>query len=259
MSDTYRIAAVGDLHIRTTVPSEFVRQAYGIEDRADILVITGDITNGGRIQEVELAAEFLAPITIPKITVLGNHDRRTTRRKHFIRLLGEAGVEVLDGTAYVSDHPMSVGFAGAGGSGGGFWPIEGPENPMNRAMQAMAVRARREADRLDKALNTLETTHKIAVLHFAPTITTLVGEPELKYPLLGNSVLGEVVDHHQVDLVLHGHSHIGTLQGETPGGTLVRNVAAGVTGGITIHTLSSAGLVSSEVDLLPDHSIRSIR
>jgi Icc-related predicted phosphoesterase len=237
MTAQLRIAAIGDLHIRTSVPTALVHQAISLHERADLLVITGDITNGGRIQEVEIAAELLSRIHIPILTVLGNHDRRTTRRRYFISILEECGVTVLDGAAVVLREHPAVGFAGVGGSGGGFWPEEADATPTNRAAQAMAVRARREADRLDRALASLETPVKVAILHFAPTISTLIGEPPAKYPLLGNSALGRVVDKHQVALVLHGHAHIGAPVGATPGGVPVRNVAAALHGGFSIHSV----------------------
>ncbi|MCA9859513.1 MAG: metallophosphoesterase [Thermomicrobiales bacterium] len=234
MPESIRIAAIGDLHIRTTVPSAYVQQLIGIEDRADLLLVPGDITNGGRIQEVELAAELFRRIEIPIIGVLGNHDRRTMRRKYFVSVLEEAGVRMLDGEAW---EYMGLGIAGVSGSGGGFWPDE-PEDPVsNRAWQALAVRARREAARLDRALSTLATQRRLAMLHFSPTTSTLVGEPPVKYWLLGNSALGHIVEKHQVDMVIHGHSHIGSPVGETPGGVPVFNVAAGVTGGVSIHTI----------------------
>ncbi len=234
MSDIVRVAAIGDLHIRTTVEPDYVRQLIGIEDRADLLIVPGDITNGGRIQEVELAAELFNRIPIPIVGVMGNHDRRTMRRRHFLSILEDAGVRMLDGEIW---EFRGLGIAGVSGSGGGFWPDE-PEDPIsNRAWQALAVRARREATRLDDALAQLTTQRRIALLHFAPTTSTLIGEPPLKYWLLGNSALGHVVEKHRVDLVLHGHSHIGSPYGLTPGGIPVFNVAAGVTGGVTVHEI----------------------
>lgn len=234
MPEFLRVAAIGDLHVRTTIESSYVRQLVGIEERADLLIVPGDITNGGRIQEVELAAELFSRIPIPIIGVMGNHDRRTMRRRHFLSILEQAGVCMLDGE---SGEFQGLGIAGVSGSGGGFWPDE-PEDPVsNRAWQALSVRAHREANRLDEALSQLTTIRKMALLHFAPTTSTLLGEPPLKYWLLGNSALGHVVDKQQVDLVLHGHSHIGSPYGLTPGGVPVFNVAAGVTGGVSLLTI----------------------
>lgn len=231
MSDVIRFAAIGDLHIRTTVPSDYVRQLIGIEDHADFLIVPGDITNGGRIQEVELAAELFHRIHIPIVGVMGNHDRRTMRRRYFLSILEQSGVRMLDGDTWEYN---GIGIAGVSGSGGGFWPEEKTDPVSNRAWQALAVRARREAARLDDALNSLSTERRLALLHFSPTTSTLVGEPPMKYWLLGNSALGQVVEKHKVDLVLHGHAHIGSPFGHTPGGVPVLNVAAGVTGGVSI-------------------------
>jgi Icc-related predicted phosphoesterase len=155
----------------------------------------------------------------------------------FKQTLESAGVTVLDGTAIVLDGGLRIGFAGVGGSGGGFWPDEGPDTLSRRACQALAVRARREAARLDAALSSMNADLKVVVTHFAPTATTLGREPVVKYPLLGNSELGRVIDRHDVDLVLHGHAHLGNAIGRTAGGTLVRNVAVEVGGGIVVHEL----------------------
>jgi Icc-related predicted phosphoesterase len=53
--------------------------------------------------------------------------------------------------------------------------------------------------------------------------------------MLGNCELGRVIDRHAVDLVLHGHAHLGNPVGTTVGGTPVRNVAQAVTGGLVVH------------------------
>jgi Icc-related predicted phosphoesterase len=233
-----RIAAIGDLHIRTTVPDGMVRHVADLDHRADLLVIAGDITNHGTLLQAELAAELFRRVHLPIVAVLGNHDRRTLRRAAFCKALASGGVTVLDGTSRVFElNGQRVGIAGVGGSGGGFWPDEGPDTLSRKACQRLAVRARREAARLDHALRELEADATVVVTHFAPTISTLGREPVAKYPLLGNIELSRVIDQHDVDLVLHGHAHLGNPLGRTPGGTLVRNVAIDVTGGVIIHDL----------------------
>jgi Icc-related predicted phosphoesterase len=235
-----RIAAIGDLHIRTTVPDGVVGHVADLDRRADLLVIAGDITNHGTLLQAELAAELFRRVRLPIVAVLGNHDRRTLRRAAFCKALASGGVTVLDGTSRVFDvNGQRVGVAGVGGSGGGFWPVEGPDTLSRKACQRLAVRARREAARLDGALRELESDTTVVVTHFSPTISTLGKEPIVKYPLLGNIELARVIDQHDVDLVIHGHAHHGNPLGRTPGGILVRNVAIDVTGGIVIHELTT--------------------
>ena len=89
-----------------------------------------------------------------------------------------------------------VGFAGVGGRAEGF----GPKKP-NRLNEpggpGHGRTGRREAGRLDQALASLDTPVKVAVLHFAPTVTTLAGGP-WSNTRCRNSVLGRVIDKHSV-------------------------------------------------------------
>jgi Icc-related predicted phosphoesterase len=223
-----RIAAFGDLHIWGPIPNGLIDAFDSLRDRADVLVIAGDITNNGLVVQAERAAALLRRARVPIIAVFGNHDRRLPRRRRYLDLLREAGVTFLDGTTFEMGDQIRVGFAGVQGSGGGFWPLEGPDTIPRRAAQALAVRGRREAARLDAALSSLTTDVKIVVTHVSPTMTTLGNEPRFKFFLLGSSELSQVIDRHDVDLVLHGHVHRGNTYGQTPGGTTVRNVAKNV-------------------------------
>lgn len=245
-----RIAAVGDLHIRTHIPEELQEDLVGLNDRVDLIVVAGDITENGRIPEVELAAEMFSAIRVPMVAVLGNHDRRGLRRAVMRRVLGAAGLQLLDGDASVLQltDGRRVGVAGISGTGGGFYLDETDAVIGGRIRQAIAIKARREAARLEQALEALEADHPditIALTHFAPTVSTLGEEPPLKHWMLGNSLLGRIIDGHPVDLVVHGHAHIGNEAGATPGETPVRNVALPVTGGIVIFEVGPGQQVRS--------------
>jgi hypothetical protein len=133
-----------------------------------------------------------------------------------------------------------VGIAGTAGSGGGFWPHEGPTAIHARTLKRLAIRARRECEVLERALLSLDADVRIAALHFAPTTTTLGREPLAKYWMLGNCEFGVVLDRRLPDLVVHGHAHLGTLKGRTPGGVPVRNVALPVVGRIHLEVLDRA-------------------
>jgi Icc-related predicted phosphoesterase len=235
-----RIAAIGDLHLRTTIPYQMVEDLRSLNGMADLLVIAGDITDGGKIPEVELAGELLTEVRLPMVAVLGNHDRRGIRRRAMRDILERAGVTLLDGDSLVMrfDESRQLGLAGVGGYGGGFWPEEVPDLVHARISKAVGVRARRESMRLDAALEQLsgkQVDATVVVMHYSPTVSTLGSEPIVKYWMLGNSLLGKVIDSHPVDLVLHGHAHLGNKEGSTPAGIPVRNVAAHVTGRPTIY------------------------
>lgn len=234
---SYRVGAIGDLHIWGRVPSALFPEFESLHTRADVLVITGDITNNGMILQAERAAELLARAKIPIVAVMGNHDRRALHRtRRYCAILERAGVTFLNGSTFTLDLPGKgkLGFAGVSGSGGGFWPDEGPDTLPRRMMQRLAVRARLEAGRLESALETLRADYKVVVTHVSPTTSTLGREPLFKYWLLGNCEFGRVIDRYDVDLVLHGHAHLGNEKGSTNGGVPVRNVAHDVAGGIVI-------------------------
>ena len=240
--------AVGDVHLRVDTPASVQDELRDAAVDADLVLLTGDMTDNGRVAEVEQVARLMDGVETPTYAVMGNHDRRTLRRREFRRVLASGGVELLDGESTVvqSRHGLRVGIVGVGGYGGGFWPDEAPDLLSTRISQAVAVRARREAARLEAALDALgshDTDLVIVAMHYAPTTTTLGDEPLMKHWMLGNSILGRVIDRHEVALVLHGHAHLGNYHGVTPGGTPVRNVALPVIGHPTVLEVGPGGVV----------------
>lgn len=244
-----RIAAVGDLHFRNQENQRFSQGLGDISLHADLLLVAGDLTDNGRLAEAEAAGEYLATARVPVIAVLGNHDLRSLRRVAFRRALERWGVEVLDGraTRLMLPNGATVGIAGTPGCGGGFWPLEGPNAIHARTLKRLAVRTKRESLALDTALRcSVEADIVIALTHFAPTVSTLGREPLAKYWMLGNCDLGRVLDNRHPDLVIHGHAHLGTLHGSTPGGLPVRNVAWSVAGGVYFEAVGAVTAPASQ-------------
>ena len=237
-----RIAAVADLHVRGTEIAPSFPDLSRLSEKADLLLVAGDLTDNGRLVEAEAVGELLGSARIPVAAVLGNHDLRTLRRAAFRRALERRGVELLEGGSAQWRLPngVRVGIAGTIGCGGGFWPVEGPDAIHTRTLKRLAVRVRSEALALDRALATLDADVEIALTHFAPTISTLGNEPPGKYWMLGNCEFGVVLDRHAPAIVVHGHAHHGTLRGRTPGGVPVRNVALPIVGGIHFEVLEAS-------------------
>jgi Icc-related predicted phosphoesterase len=68
---------------------------------------------------------------------------------------------------------------------------------------------------------------RIVLLHYAPTTTTLEGEPKTIWAFLGSDRMAPPIARHAPDLVLHGHGHSGQHEGFI-GAVPVYNVAVQV-------------------------------
>jgi Icc-related predicted phosphoesterase len=220
-----RVAAVGDLHVGPDSAGALREQLGAVHEKADVLLIAGDLTKSGEPEEAEALARELRDLSVQVVAVLGNHDHHADRPAEIAALLREAGVVVLEGDAFRIDTPAgSLGVAGVKGFGGGFPGASGAEFG-EPEMKAFIRHTKERSEALESALATLETDVRIALLHYAPVRETLLGEPPEIFPFLGSYLLAEAVDRSGADLVIHGHAHRGTEHGVTPGGVNVRNVA----------------------------------
>jgi Icc-related predicted phosphoesterase len=222
MNDTVRIAAVGDVHYSKTSQGMLQPLFNQITERADILVLPGDLTDYGLADEARvLARDLTAAVKIPIVAVLGNHDHESDQAEEITHVLSDAGVHMLDGDAI---EVQGVGFAGVKGFAGGFG--RGTLGPWGeRAVKQFVQEAINEALKLESALARLKTAHRIAVLHYAPVQSTVEGEPPEIFPWLGSSRLEEPLTRYQVSAVVHGHAHKGTAVGQTTTGIPVYNVS----------------------------------
>ncbi|TGQ33913.1 MULTISPECIES: metallophosphoesterase [unclassified Mesorhizobium] len=220
-----RIAAVGDLHVREDAQGACRDLFAEVSREADIFVLAGDLTNLGKPHEAEILAEDLRACAIPVVAVLGNHDYESGAVDDVIAILRQAGIHLLDGqTAEIRD----IGFVGVKGFIGGFGPrmLGSFGEPAIKAMVAESIS---ESMRLENAMRQVRTARTLVVLHYAPIVETVAGEPLEIFPFLGSSRLAETIDRFQVSAVVHGHAHRGVYEGRTPGGAPVYNVAMHVT------------------------------
>jgi uncharacterized protein len=162
--------------------------------------------------------------------VLGNHDWHADRAGAVIGVLEEGGIKVLERRAAVCEiRGRRVGVAGAKGFVGGFPDAALPDfgEPSLRRVYAETTE---EVDAIDQGLREIEGCDiRIALLHYAPTTTTLEGEPRGIWAFLGSDRLARPILEHTPDLVLHGHAHAGAFEGFV-GAVPVYNVAVSVTG-----------------------------
>jgi Icc-related predicted phosphoesterase len=221
--DRVRVAALGDLHCTRASQGNFQSLFARIGDRADVLVLCGDLTDYGLPEEARILGRELiaAGLKIPIVAVFGNHDFESGSAHEIEQILADAGVTVLDGEAR---EIHGVGFAGVKGFAGGFG--ERALQSWGEEIVKLFVReALEEALKLESALARLRTRHRVAVLHYAPVQATVEGEPPEIFPFLGSSRLEEPLNRYRVAAVFHGHAHRGRPEGRTAGGVPVYNVA----------------------------------
>src|SRR5690606_33660357 len=82
-----------------------------------------------------------------------------------------------------------------------------------------------EALKLETALSRLRETRRVVLLHYAPIVGTVEGEPAEIYPWLGSTRLEEPLTRYPVDAVFHGHAHHGKPEAITAQGVRVYNVS----------------------------------
>ena len=216
-----RVAAVADIHSRSFHETALEELFNSIKNNADILLLPGDLTDNGQPAEIEMLLQYLEPLIMPVIAVLGNHDHENGKAPEIQQLLEDNEVYVLNGTAVELD---GVGFVGTKGFAGGFHSTMVQPFGEN-ALKAFIQTGIDEAMALENAVAKLHCEKKVAVLHYSPIPDTLVGEPLQLYPFLGSSRLESALERQRVDFIVHGHAHHGSPEGYTRGEIPVYNVS----------------------------------
>jgi Icc-related predicted phosphoesterase len=220
--EVVRLAATADLHYSRAAQGTLQPLFAEISERADVVALCGDLTDHGLPEEAQVLVKDLAPVLrVPAIAVLGNHDYESGKQDELLKLLGDAGIHVLDGDTF---EAHGIGFAGVKGFAGGFgrralepW---GEETIKRFVHDAVA-----EALKLESALARLRTAQRIALLHYAPIQATVEGEPPEIFAFLGSSRLEEPLNRYAVTAAFHGHAHHGHPEGRTSADIPVYNVS----------------------------------
>jgi Icc-related predicted phosphoesterase len=220
--DTIRIAAAADLHLSRTSHGVLASLFGEVNERADVLVLCGDLTDHGLPEEAHIVAKELRTIArVPMVGVLGNHDYESGQQADIQKILADAGIQILNGE---SCEVLGIGFAGVKGFAGGFgaralqpWGEEAIKSFVHEAVE--------ETLKLETALVRLKATHRVALLHYSPILATVKGEPPEIFPFLGSSRLEEPLNRYGVAMAFHGHAHHGSPEGRTSADIPVYNVS----------------------------------
>jgi Icc-related predicted phosphoesterase len=225
-----RVAACADVHCRADGPTPAAEALAGAGERADLLLIAGDLTTYGRPEEAQALVEACRPLEIPVITVLGNHDLHSNMGAEVTAVLRDGGIRVLDRSWTVEPvNGIDVGIVGVKGFVGGFPGSHLPDfgEPLLRAVYRETGE---EVEALERGLREVAMCPlRLVLMHYAPTTETLEGERPEIWTYLGSDRLAAPLLEHEPDLVVHGHAHGGRFKG-TIGSVEVFNVSVPVIG-----------------------------
>lgn len=230
MSNALRIAAAGDVHAGEPLRERLSRAFATLETDCDLVLLAGDLTTHGLRDQAEVLADACRGIDVPVVAVLGNHDYHAESPDEVADALRDGGVIVLDRSHVIVEvADLEVGIVGTKGFVGGFPGAEIPDfgEPTLRQIYRETTA---EVDALELGLEAVAGCHKrIVLLHYAPIVDTIVGEPEAIWAFLGSGRLAGPIGMHRPELVVHGHAHHGAPRGAI-GTVPVYNVAVHVTG-----------------------------
>jgi Icc-related predicted phosphoesterase len=209
-----RIAAAGDMHCQPSRAAE-ARAAFGaLQGAIDLLLLAGDLTTHGQPEQAQVLADACRDLEVPIYAVLGNHDWHCNDVDGIRPILEDAGITMLEREATtVCIGATEIGIVGLKGFVGGFPGSHLPDfgEPLLRSVYAETTK---DVEALDRGLKQIaHCPLRIVLLHYAPTLETLRGEPETIWTMLGNDRIAAPIAEHEPDMVLHGHAHAGTFEG----------------------------------------------
>ena len=193
------VGQISDLHIKTpgklsyrvvdcaAMLARCVEEILRLPQRPDVLVVTGDLVDFGRVKEYQHLRRLLAPLPMPYYLLPGNHDERGALRSVFADHAYLAQCEPYVQYA-IEDWPLRLVALDTviPGEGGG----------------------RVDDERLAWLEETLAESKKptLLVMHHPP-FPTLIGHMD-RIGLEGSEELEKIVARHpQVERILCGHLH----------------------------------------------------
>ena len=223
-----RIATAADVHCDSANADAVAAAFSEVDETVDLILLAGDLTTHGDPEQAALVASICRELSTPVITVLGNHDLHADRGPEVVAALEDGDVTVLErGFTVRRVGDVDVGIVGTKGFVGGF-PGSHLADFGERILRDAFAETTAEVEALEAGLRAIaHCPIRIVVLHYAPTVETLDGEPPGIWMMLGSDRFADPLLAHEPDLVVHGHAHAGSLEGAI-GPVPVYNVAVPV-------------------------------
>src|SRR5438552_9924148 len=163
-----RIAAVSDLHVRVEDRGNLSSRFAGVREGADLLLLPGDLTANGALEEAQVLANGLSELGLPTLAVLGNHDFDARRAGEMVALLEREGVRVLDGErADLTIRGERLGVIGLRGFIGGFDDPVINSGSREPEIDAWMAATQPQVAKLEQCLRENSRGYRVVMLHYS--------------------------------------------------------------------------------------------
>ncbi len=238
MTEQLKIAVTSDWHLSNN--NKFFN-LYDVQllidkmaEEADILLFLGDFVNSHSkldAQDRELAfkiAHLLEKVSIPKYGLIGNHGRGELKKI----LSHSGGLIMMNRDRYSisnSSNSQTLGIIGIEGSFDGSLAHAdyAPRYPNSYTMRRRIREVSDDISFLKTALKTSPYRHNIIAMHYLPGQSTIGRESNRKHYSLGSKLYEQIADiyREKVFAIVHGHAHLGSVEGKTHAGIPIYNAA----------------------------------
>lgn len=160
--------------------------------RPDVVIITGDCVENGRLSEYEQFKALIRPLPMPVYVIPGNHDDRT----NFLTVFGTQGVHVLGGFVQYTVED---------------WPVRLIALDTHIPGQGAGLLCEQRQAWLTERLQEQPAQPTIIFMHHPPFMIGNTGFDRIG--LRGTDGLASIVaNHSQVERILAGHVHAAMLR-----------------------------------------------
>ena len=198
--NSFLVGQISDLHIKlpgklsyrvvdcAAMLARGIQEILRLPQRPDIIVITGDLVDFGRVEEYEHLRRLLAPLAMPYYLIPGNHDERGALRAafpdHAYLRQWEPYIQYA-----IDEWPVRIVAIDTVIPGEGGGRLDPPR-----------------LEWLDRSLSAAPDQPTLVIMHHPP-FPTLIGHMD-RIGLEGSESLAKVIARHpQVERVLCGHLH----------------------------------------------------
>lgn len=225
-----RIYAVGDVHGGRYFNLFLASFKSLINLRPDVIIFAGDMIDEGNVKELKIVVDSIKSKfrDIPIIAVFGNEEYHEVEEK----LINEYP-EILwlnDSPTMIYIDNLKVGVVGSRGV------LEKLTYWQRKNKPALEQVYRERPIIIRKLLGDVKKNADLTIFvsHYAPTFTTVKGEPEKVIPFMGSKYMEEVLKEVKPNIAIHAHAHNSRILEAELDNVKIYNVSLPARKGITV-------------------------